>query len=841
MHRNCTKLLLSTIIATSGWSVPAIAQAPTDAISAGDIIVTARRSEERLQDVPISITVYSQEQISNRNVVTPADLATYTPSLTVNQRYGPEKSSFVIRGFTQESNTSPSVGTYFADVIAPRAQAGTNSGNGAGAGSMFDLQNVQILKGPQGTLFGRNTTGGAVLLVPNRPTDEFEGYAEGSAGNYDMWRIQAVANLPLADTFKVRLGFDRNHRGGYMKNHSGVGPNDYNDVNYFAFRASVVADLTPDLENYTIASYSNSFSNGYGSRMVGCLYDGIVPGFVLSSGQRRTAGAACDQIDRQAARGDGPMDIEISNSDPFLKIRQWQVINTTTWDVSDVLTIKNIASYAEFREAASFSLNSDNFFVPDPAPAGIPASAAGQPFWHIQLRPAPGGDNVSQSTFTEELQFQGKSFDGALNWQAGAYLEISDPLGWSDGWTPQFMYCTDLQAFECNNPFGIGNINNSPYRTSWNNKGFYAQGTYNLTDQFSFTGGIRYTIDKMRSIGETRRIRPSATPGEAPTYTCNNPLLPGDAVDRSICRVEVARKWEKPTWLISAEYKPSDDMMLYAKWARGYRQGGINLTNIGLESWDAEKVEAYEVGAKTSFEAGFARGYFNLAGFYNDLTDQQITGNLTPKPDSGLAGGSAIINAGKSRIWGIELDASATLFNDLRLDLGYTYLDTELIDIVVPTLPPESPFASVRPTALVGDPLAYSPKHRLTASATYTLPIDESVGTISVGATYVHTSSQWSTRASEFIILTNGTRVPSRDALGFTPGFLPSFDLLNLNINWNGIFQSPVDASFFVTNLTNEIYPVAVGSGLATSGYENQLYGAPRMWGFRLRYNFGMN
>jgi iron complex outermembrane receptor protein len=194
--------------------------ARAEAAEPGDIVVTARRSEERLQDVPISITVFNQEQLAQRNIVSPADLATYTPSLTINQRFGSEKSSFVIRGFTQEGGTSPSVGVYFADVVAPRAQGGTTGGNGALPGSLFDLQNVQVLKGPQGTLFGRNTTGGAVLLVPQKPTDWLEGYVEGSAGNYGMWRGQAVINLPLAETFKVRLGVDRMNRDGYLRNHS---------------------------------------------------------------------------------------------------------------------------------------------------------------------------------------------------------------------------------------------------------------------------------------------------------------------------------------------------------------------------------------------------------------------------------------------------------------------------------------------------------------------------------------------------------------------------------------------------------------------------------------------
>ena len=110
-----------------------------------DIIVTARRAEERLQDVPISITVLNQDDIAKRNIYNAGDLGEYVPSLSSNANFGPEKSSFAIRGFTQEGKTSPSVAVYFADVVAPRANGGTTSGNGAGPGSLFDLQNIQVL------------------------------------------------------------------------------------------------------------------------------------------------------------------------------------------------------------------------------------------------------------------------------------------------------------------------------------------------------------------------------------------------------------------------------------------------------------------------------------------------------------------------------------------------------------------------------------------------------------------------------------------------------------------------------------------------------------------------
>src|SRR5580700_1307913 len=198
-------LVASTaLIATFAAVRPVLAQTTGDSgTSLEEIIVTARRTEERLQDVPISITVFTQEQLSKNNVTNAVDLANITPSLSVNNNFGNENASFAIRGFVQDAGTAPSVGTYFADVVAPRGPTeGTQAGDSLGPGSFFDLQNVQVLKGPQGTLFGRNTTGGAILLVPVKPTSKDEGYIEYSFGNYAMNRIQAVVNTPLSDTVR---------------------------------------------------------------------------------------------------------------------------------------------------------------------------------------------------------------------------------------------------------------------------------------------------------------------------------------------------------------------------------------------------------------------------------------------------------------------------------------------------------------------------------------------------------------------------------------------------------------------------------------------------------------
>jgi iron complex outermembrane recepter protein len=788
-----------------------------------EIIVTARRVEESMQDVPISITALTPQQISDRNIVVASDLATYTPSLSVNQRYGAEKTTFAIRGFNQDQSTAPTVGVYFADVVGVRSQGGTTSGSTVGAGSFTDLQNVQVLKGPQGTLFGRNTTCGAVLLVPQRPDDSFGGYLEAQAGDYDMRRAQAALNVPMGETFRARLAVDVNEREGFMNNQSGIGPKDYNDVGYEYVRLGAIWDITANLENYTVAHYSNSETNGYASHYKICNPAG-------AGGAAITGPMACAQLARQTARGDDFYDVEVSNQDPKFLIQTWQVINTTTWRVTDDVTIKNIASYGEFKERSRFNLYSDNFvFGPGFGPL------TGTPFTYIELDDAPGDNDTSgQSTITEELQLQGSLGDGRFNWVAGGYLEFSRPIGWNAQRTGILLNCTDVTSLNCSDPLRAGTVSNSRTQFAFDNHGIFAQGTFNFTDQWAFTLGGRYTFDKIEGVGESTRI--VGFPGGT-TQFCNDTVrfrgtTPANTIpssgalivsDPSQCRLELETESNEPTWLAGVDYKPTDDVLIYGKYARGYRQGGLSFTNIGLETWEPEQVDSYEVGTKFSFAADAASGFINFAAFYNDFQDQQIFAATIAKPGAGAqAGAAVIVNAGQSVIQGFEVDSTIQLFEYLRLDLGYAYLDTELKELTTPVPPADSPFSALIPTAQVGSPLTLSPEHRLTGAVTFTLPLPETIGKLSLGATYVYTDEQ----------IANGSTPASI-------GVLPSTDIVNVNLNWTDLFATNVDAGLFMTNATDEEYFVNTGGGYVSSGIGDVLMGAPRMYGVRVRYSFG--
>ncbi|MBU6269009.1 MAG: TonB-dependent receptor, partial [Sphingomonadales bacterium] len=798
------------------------------------------------------------------------------PSLSSNERYGPEKQSFSLRGFNQDQSTAPTVGVYFADVVGVRAQGGTTSGNSVGAGAFMDLANVQVLKGPQGTLFGRNTTGGAILLVPKKPSSKLEGYVEGSLGNYNLRRIQGAVNIPLSDTFKVRFAADRMKRDGYMVNKSGIAGSApfFNDRNYEAYRMSIVANLTPDLENYTIFSYSNSHTYGYATRIAGCQTNLAV----LGGTGKLTALSCADQLGRQGARGDSAYNVESAVLNPFLNLKQFQVINTTTWQASDNLTVKNIASYGEFREKTHFDLYTSNFKVPNyNGTGGFPLSlispqlpfpvAAGTPYKYIELSAVPGGYAAAERTFTEELQLQG-TYGDKFNYVVGGYLEFARPLGYNAQRTGIYSNCIDPGTLNCTNPLFFGQISESRTQLSFNNHGIFAQGTYKATDKLSLTAGIRYTFDNV--FGNTISTRDALDPanrnplsvidpatGVRYAMQCTDSYRLGNAyvANNSLCRTDLKNPSKAPTWVLNADYKVTPDMMVYAKWARGYRQGGLNFTNPGLERWNPEHMDTFEVGAKNTFR-GPISGYLNVAAYLNKLRDMQVFAGLTTSSQfPGVAGGAAIINAGKATSYGLEVDGSfSVLDGQLRLDLGYAYLHTKIDQIAdQPTLnalTKGTPFdatwvvgdavnnpnnytpGKITPTVQAGSPFTLAPKHKLTATGTWTLPLPESIGKIAASLTMVYTGEQIA-NGSVPAYFGTGTSI-----LALGGGYLPARTLLNVNVNWNHVAGSPVDASFFATNVTNKVYATNTGGGWNSSGIGDLNIGEPRMYGVKLKVSY---
>ncbi|HTV96063.1 MAG TPA: TonB-dependent receptor [Steroidobacteraceae bacterium] len=791
---------------TSGENAPAN-------VGLSEVIVTARRVQERLQDVPISITVFNQTQLTNLNVVNTQDLAAYTPSLSVNNDFGNLNTAFAMRGFVQDIGTQPAVGVFFADVVAPRgASNNIPIGDGAGPGMFWDLQNVQILKGPQGTLFGRNTTGGDILLVPQKPTTKDEGFAELSYGNYAMKRVTAVQNIAVNDAVRFRIGIDRQTRNGYETNDTGIGPVRFGDVDYTSGRASLVIDITPDLENYTIGSYTESNTNGDLQKLIACN-----PTFSLGP-------FACAQLAEEQAKGAGFYTLQSTLPNPITHFTQAQVINTTTWQASDDLTIKNIMSYAQLAERLRTALFGTNFSLI--VPPYIPAP--GIPFDFAASVPLPGGYTADESTATEELQFQGRALNDRLHWQGGFYEENVEPTAQVGSQSPVLIDCANSDTFNCINPLGEGSVNYTAGKTYYNDAGVYEQTNYAVTDTLKVTEGLRYTDDSTHnnSVLETYYF-PSLFPNPLDPFTKVTPLCTEPQYTLPGCNARFVQNSHAPTWLLGVDYAPTQDLLVYGKYARGYRAGGVS-PSVPPEfgTFQPEKVDSYEVGIKTTFHS-LVSGTFDAAAFYNNFRDQQLQAGFEPKPGTAVSPASGILNAGKSRISGFEMDTNVDLFPGFAVDVNYTWLDTKVEEVAAVTTPASSPYVVV-PQVSEGDSLTLSPRNKVSITGTYTLPLADTVGRVSVGANYTHTSAQITNYVDSTVAL------PSINGLGT----LPPLGLLNLNASWNSIFGSHVDLSAFATNVTNRQYYTWVPGVVTTVGFETAELGQPRFYGVRIRYTW---
>jgi iron complex outermembrane receptor protein len=771
--------------------------APAAAAAGGDeelseIVVTARRVEERAQDVPISMTIFNQQQLTDRNIVTATDLAAATPSVSVDNGFGNDVTSFAIRGFVQQLNTTPSVAVYFADAVGPRGGAvGEPAGSGVAPGSFFDLQNVQVLKGPQGTLFGRNTDGGAVLLVPKKPTSDFEGYVEGAYGNFDMGEVQGVVNIPLSDSVRVRFGINHETRNGYLNNISGIGPDNFNNLDYTAARLSVVVDITPELENYTIGTYNLSVNNG------------LLPQLFACSPTQALATILCPPLLKQVqAGGNYAVVNDLPGAESYLK--QYQVINTTTWHASDYLTVKNVGSYGLLVTKLDSSL-----FGAYLGGGGI----FGSPFLTSTSDPtAQGAQTTDQYTWSDELQLSGNLWNQKLTWQGGGYVERSAPQGDLTGTrSGAFLACPDIGAFQCSGP-GLVDINTSTIHYS--DLAVFGQATYAILDQLKVTGGIRYTSDNTTSTIHQTNYSGFPFSPPAGTFTTTFCQVTGLSVAAG-CTQYLEENSHAPTYLLGLDYTPMQDLLVYAKYSRGYRQGSVAPFALqGFQLYAPEFVNSYELGEKTSF-SGPISGTFDVTGHYNAFSDQQLLAGFI----SGGVPSAGIANAGKSRIWGIEVETTLVPIRPLTLGLSYSYLNTELQSAFVAS-PPAG--ATVTFPAVPGGDLPFSPKNKLSANATYRLPMPDDIGKMSLSANYTYTSK----------ILVSATAAPY-DSVG-------AYGLLGMNLHWDSIFHSPIDAELFATNLTNRLYANNLTQLYTTPfGLAAQYLGEPRMYGARVTIHFG--
>jgi iron complex outermembrane receptor protein len=640
--------------------------------AADDIIVTARRREERLQDVPIAVTVASGEALQRLAIVKPDELTRIAPGLVVNPGvYG--------GGNLNHSTFDQSIGVYFAEVAQARTQ-GLNSG-------FFDIASVQILKGPQGTLFGRNTTGGALIITPVAPSDELGGYFQGTYGSYDLADFEGAVNVPLGDRLQVRLAGKVTSRDGTI--YSLTEKKRIGNINNHSWRASVRFLPTETLTNTLVVTGHNDRSDGTVMRLTA-----VRPG-----GSVATAREGLEQFaELQQA---GFWSTTSPQHPDGTRIRTLTISNITELDVGGA-TLKNIFGYRRVRGRVDWMHTGDRHNT-------------------YQIDAIDNGDQISN-----ELNISGTALDGKLDYIAGLfYLR-------EDNHSEQITYNNYAQPL-VGGTTTIANTIADPVNTSYS---AYAQATYKdlFVPDLSLTAGIRYTRDK-RAI-EWNSIFLT------PTERCR--LVDSSGVALNPCSRTDSTSFNAATWSLSLDYKVAPDVLIYAATRRGYRAGGYTFTAYSpgeARPYDPEFVDDIEIGLKSSWNlGGDVRGRLNIAGYYQDYRDVQRNVTYTPgtPQNPGLTPIVFFVNAADATVKGIEIEADMNIGRALELSGSFSYSDAKYGSYDIDGVDySKAPFAG-------------APKYTATWRARYTLIDEPQAGAVSVGMNGYYQSWTVSTDASTF-------------------------------------------------------------------------------------------
>lgn len=740
----------------------------SDPLHFGDIVVTARRREENIQTVPVSVTALGAEALVSRGVQQTTDLQRIVPGVIFIGAGSDANTSFSIRGQGKDASGPglPSVISYFNEVPLP---------SWGSVLPAFDVSSVQVLKGPQGTLFGRNTTGGAVLVYSAPATYQIEGYVQGVVGNYDWYGVQGALNLPIVeDRVALRVAGEIARRDGYVKEQLVGG--DANDLHSDAFRVTLRIDPTDTISNVTVFDYYRKNTNGDGYVSIGdagaiAAYrsPGLAPFYDCG-----TYSAFCQDVDvlNELQREAGYYK-SFSNIEGHDRTRLWGISNTTTVEL-DAVTIKNIFGYRDTKVDQQF--NTD-----------------GVPIFLLDTRGFRYDRQIS-----EELQFSGTLFDDRLDWLVGGFYVDVKPTGPSAFAIDSFDFAGDPDA----NPFA--GISNNLF--SDESKALFANLNFAITDRITLNGGLRHTWDKE---------------GVCAVFTQPFYSRPVNSLEE--CRsipgfYENSAKFNAWTYTFGADFQVTDDIFTYVTVRRGYRAGNINAPNLAgalepFQFFGPQKIDDIEIGAKTEWDIGPVRGRLNIAAFRGEFKDlQRYIGGIPANTDgdnnpaTDPTNTALVINAGESRVQGVEIDGLIAPARNLSFTGSVSYLDAKYTSLELPPI-----FAG-----LAGDSeYERSPEWSYTLAARYELPISGTDTRVILNVDYYHVDSY-------FVQLAR----------------LPGYSLLGGSVEVSRIGGMPLSATFFMTNITDETYFRNSNLTGPQPGNFSFAPGEPRMYGLRLRYDF---
>ncbi len=697
----------------------------------GDIVVTAQKRSERLQDIPIAITAIGGDNLEKQRITGAEDLVTKVANLQNHSTNGDGMPIFAIRGVKMADysfNQSSPVATYYDEVY---------KGNFAFLGvGMFDLDRVEVLRGPQGTLYGKNTTGGAINLISRAPElGETEGYLKLGYGNYNRIEANGAVNVPLGDTLAIRVAGTFARADGWFKNQL-PGEPDLNSVREYGIRASLLFE--PSDSARFILRAATSYQN---PRVFGVY-------------------AQPETINRPGLKS---REIEATVTDRR-RARTWSVSLTGTIDVSDNLTLTSVTAWDKGR----YRYRED---------------ADGQA---VQLLELSAVDRAEQ--FSQDLRLT-SDFGGPFNFILGAYynredvynantLEIGKDID-SDG-VPgiTFMDCAVGLPLAC--------IFGNSFDQLKKSYALYSDASFELSDRVVLRGGLRYTHDT----------------GSQTNFVADVSGVDGIPIANLIPSSALRFDTDNLSGKIGIDFKPSDDHLFYASYSRGYRAPSFNAQAFfdpaELSTAKAEKIDAFEVGAKMQFAD--RRITLNTSLFHYNYRNQQYI-DVNP-----ATAAQQLRNIPKSRIMGGEAELSARVIDDVTLRASVGLLNAKIRR------------GTLDGVSIRGNRLANSPELSLTGGFDATVLKGE-FGRLGLHGDLSYISS------AHF----NVANVPRLKQGGYA--------LLSGGIRWESD-DGRWNASIWGKNLTNKLYFTARGDLLAGFGFDYNHIGPPRTFGITVGTNF---
>jgi iron complex outermembrane receptor protein len=639
-----------------------------DGSDSGEIVVTARKVNENVQDVPIAITAISGESLARQNVRSLYDLQSQVPNFVLQRGQIDTQALFVsIRGQVQNDTTSnldPSVGIYFDGIYYPRT-IGL-------AGQLLDVERVEVLRGPQGTLYGRNTTGGALTIFTRNPTNELGASMQLTGGSFDHFNAVGILNVPITEGLAARFVAQRGVSDGFGRD---AARNRRGDEDSLTLRGRLRADLGNGAEAVLTASYARNYTGG-----------GV---FHLSGLSPSNSTQFLIQVAREGGFGTTPAGLAAARAllesyiagDPFVSnatrpqfsdFSSRALSLNVTVPISDSIDIRSLTGYQTLRRKTSLNSGEVPFTI------------------------VVGRQETDSYYLSEELQLVGET--GPVQWVAGFYGGYENALEISD---------TTLVP-------NITSVNPRNTRALIENTSLslFAQATWEFLPETHLTGGFRYSWDTRAATINNRQGGNCTVPAEGVIAT-----PPG----ASQCGRRFELNFSRPSWLISLDRQLVDGVLVYAKVSRGYRSGGVNYRGASsidtFASFAPETVTEYEAGIKT--ELLDRRVVFNLAGFYDNYRNIQRTATIIG-PVSGLST-SIITNAARGRIYGFEAELRVRPTQNLTLSGSVGLTDaryTEFVDL----------------SGNRTNELFPTPKWTASASANYVQPIE--IGSLTFSLNY---------------------------------------------------------------------------------------------------------